>query len=238
VSQEQLVVTERLQAVGTLAAGVTHYVNNVLQAILGCAQLLLHEEKEPGTRKRLRTLEKTALDAADVMRRVKAFTEARVLSDGAPLDLNQLVRDVLDPSRAPWVDTVAEGAIRLTFEPGDIPEVLGHAGALREALVALILNAVEALPDGGRISVRTWATREAVCCAVADSGPGMSNEVRHRALEPFFSTKGRRHRGLGLSMAYGIVRRHRGVLEISGEEGQGGVVIFHLPLHDAAARPR
>jgi len=66
----------------------------------------------------------------------------------------------------------------------------------------------------------------------------MSNEVRHRALEPFFSTKGRRHRGLGLSMAYGIVRRHRGVLEISGEEGQGGVVIFHLPLHDVAARPR
>lgn len=229
-SQEQLVVTERLQAVGTLAAGVTHYVNNVLQAILGSAQLLLQERAEPRTRKRLETLERTVVDAADIMRRVKAFTEARTLSDAIPLDLNQLVRDLLDTRRAQWADAVADGTIELAFEPGDIPEVLALAAALREVLVALILNAVEALPDGGRITVRTWATGEAVYCAVADSGPGMSDEVRHRALEPFFSTKGPRHQGLGLSVAYGIIRRHRGELEISPDEGQGGVVTFHLPL--------
>jgi PAS domain S-box-containing protein len=229
-SQEQLVVTERLQAVGTLAAGVTHYVNNVLQAILGSAQLLLQEPAEPGTRKRLETLERTVVDAADIMRRVKAFAEGRTLSDAMPLDLNQLVRNLLDTRRAQWADAVADGTIELAFEPGDIPEVLALASALREVLVALILNAVEAVPDGGRIMVRTWATREAVYCAVADSGPGMSDEVRHRALEPFFSTKGPRHQGLGLSMAHGIIRRHRGELEISRDEGQGGVVTFHLPL--------
>jgi signal transduction histidine kinase len=131
---------------------------------------------------------------------------------------------------------VADGTIELAFEPGDIPEVLALPGALREVLVALILNGVEALPEGGQITVRTWATGEAVHCAVADSGPGMSHEVRGRALEPFFTTKGPRHQGLGLSMAHGILRRHRGELEISRDERQGGVVTFHLPLGDHAVR--
>ena len=221
--------TERLQAVGTLAAGVTHYVNNVLQAVLGSAQLLLQEPAEPRTRKRLETLERTAIDAAAIMRRVKAFAEAATLSDAMPLDLNRLVRDLLDGRGAPWADAVADGTIELAFEPGEIPAVLALPAPLREVLVALILNAVEALADGGRILVRTWATGEAVYCSVADSGPGMSDEVRHRALEPFFSTKGPRHQGLGLSMAYGIIRRHRGELEIPRDEGQGGVVTFHLP---------
>jgi PAS domain S-box-containing protein len=235
-SQDQLVETERLQAVGTLAGGVTHYVNNVLQAVLGSAQLLLQEPAEPRTRKRLETLERTAMDAAGIMRRVKAFAEATTLSDAMPLDLNQLVGDLLAARGAQWAEAVADGNIELAFEPGDIPEVLALPAPLREVLVALILNAVEALRDGGQIVVRTWATGEAVYCSVADSGPGMSDEVRHRALEPFFSTKGPRHQGLGLSMAYGIIRRHRGELEIPPDKGQGGVVTFHLPPHDRAVR--
>jgi PAS domain S-box-containing protein len=235
-SQEQLVATERLQAVGTLAAGVTHYVNNVLQAVLGSAQLLLREPSEPRVRKRLETLERTAMDAADIMRRVKSFTEATTLSNAMPLDLNRLVRDLLDARGTPWVASVADRTIELAFEPGEIPEVLALPAPLREVLVALILNAVEAMPGGGRIVLRTWATPEAVYCAVADSGRGLSDEVRHRALEPFFTTKGPRHQGLGLSLAYGIIRRHRGELEIPRGEGQGGVVTFHLPPHHRAAR--
>ena len=230
-SQEQLVATERLQAVGTLAAGVTHYVNNVLQAVLGSAQLLLREATEPGVRKRLETLERTTMDAADIMRRVKSFTEATTLSDAMPLNLNQLVRDLLAARATPWAPLISAGTIEMDFEPGEISEVLALPAPLREVLVALILNAVEALPGGGRVALRTWATPEAVHCAVADSGKGLSDEVRHRALEPFFTTKGPRHQGLGLSMAYGIIRRHRGELEIPRDEGQGGIVTFHLPPH-------
>ena len=230
-AQEQLVKTERLLAVGTLAAGVTHYVNNVLQAVLGSAQLLLREAADPGVRKRLEALERTTMDAAAVMRRVKTFTEATTLSDAMPLDLNRLVRDLLAARGLPWADAVAAGTIELAFEPGEIPQVLALSTSLREVLVALILNATEALPDGGQILVKTWATPEAVHCAVADSGRGLSDEVRHRALEPFFTTKGPRHQGLGLSLAYGIIRRHRGELEIPRDEGRGGVVTFHLPPH-------
>jgi len=176
------------------------------------------------------------MDAADIMRRVKSFTEATTLSDAMPLDLNQLVRDLLDARGTPWADLAAAGTIEVAFEPGDISEVLALPAPLREVLVALILNSVEALPGGGRITLRTWATPEAVYCAVADSGKGLSDEVRHRALEPFFTTKGPRHQGLGLSLAYGIVRRHRGELEIPRGEGQGGVVTFHLPPHRHAGR--
>jgi PAS domain S-box-containing protein len=230
-SQEQLVATERLQAVGTLAAGVTHYVNNVLQAVLGSTQLLLRETAEPRVQKRLATLERTIIDAADIMRRVRSFTEATTLSNAMPLDLNQLVRDLLDTRGAPWAPLVSAETIEVTLEPGEIPQVLALPSSLREVLVALILNAVEALPGEGRVRLSTWATLEAVYCAVADSGRGLSDEVRHRALEPFFTTKGPRHQGLGLSLAYGIIRRHRGELEILRDKGQGGTVIFHLPVH-------
>ena len=171
------------------------------------------------------------MDAADIMRRVKSFTEATTLSDAMPLDLNRLVRDLLNARATPWAPLVSAGTIEVAFEPGEISEVLALPAPLREVLVALILNAVEALPAGGRIALRTWATPEAVYCAVADSGKGLSDEVRHRALEPFFTTKGPRHQGLGLSMAYGIIRRHRGELEIPRDEGQGGIVTFHLPPH-------
>ncbi|MFI5325369.1 MAG: GAF domain-containing protein [Candidatus Rokuibacteriota bacterium] len=230
-SQEQLVATERLQAVGTLAAGVTHYVNNVLQAVLGSTQLLLRETAEPRVQKRLETLERTIIDAADIMRRVRSFTEATTLSNATPLDLNQLVRDLLDTSGAPWAPLVSAGTIEVTLEPGEIPQVLALPSSLREVLVALILNAVEALSGQGRVRLSTWATLEAVYCAVADSGRGLSDEVRHRALEPFFTTKGPRHQGLGLSLAYGIIRRHSGELEILKDKGQGGTVVFHLPIH-------
>jgi PAS domain S-box-containing protein len=232
-SREQLIATERLQAVGTLAAGVTHYVNNVLQAILGSAQLLLRESAEPRARMRLESLAGAVVDAADVMRRVKVFTEAKTQSDAMRLDLNQLVRELLDTPRAQWAEAVADGTIELVFEPGPIPEVLVVAAAFREALVAVILNAVESVPGRGRIVVRTWGTPGVVHCGVGDSGPGMPDEVRHRALEPFFSTKGPRHQGLGLSMAYGIVRRHRGELEISRDEGRGGGALVTLSLPEA-----
>jgi signal transduction histidine kinase len=175
-------------------------------------------------------------EAAAIMRRVKTFAEATTLSGAVPLDLNQLVRDLLGARGAQWADAVADTNIELAFEPGEIPKVFGLPTPLREELVVLILNAVEALPDGGRILVRTWAAADAVYCAVGDSGPGMSDEVRHRACEPFFSTKGPRHQGLGLSLAHGIIRRHCGELEIPRNAGQGGVVTFHLPPHRRAAR--
>ena len=109
----------------------------------------------------------------------------------------------------------------------------GNRPKSAEVLRNLLLNAIEALPSGGRIAVRTWASDDSVLCSVADSGPAMSEEARRRALEPFFTTKEALHLGLGLSVAYGIVHRHGGRLDIESGEG-GTVATVRLPAGRAA----
>src|SRR5439155_17651519 len=113
----------------------------------------------------------------------------------------------------------------------------GEPAALREMLVNLVLNAVDALPRGGRIEIRTWMTDESVYCAVSDAGIGMTPDVQRRALEPFFTTKGVQSTGLGLSVSYGIVRRHDGDLTIESVEGQGTDVTLRLPAAPGAPAP-
>jgi signal transduction histidine kinase len=108
--------------------------------------------------------------------------------------------------------------------------VVGDAAALRQVVMNLVVNAVEAMPEGGSLIVRTWQDAEAVRCRVSDTGIGMSPEVRRRALEPFLTTKGPHTRGLGLAVAHGILARHGGKLVIESEEGLGTSVIMSLPL--------
>ena len=236
-SQDQLVETERLQAVGTLAAGVTHYVNNVLQAVLGSAQLLLQDVQEPKSRKRLETLERSAMEAAAIMRRVKAFAEATTLSGAMPLDLNQLVRDLLGASGAPWAPPWPTRDDRAGLRAGRDPGGARSAGATPRGARGVDPQRRRSAARRGRIRSDVGHRRGRLLRG-RRFRPGMSDEVRHRACEPFFTTKGPRHQGLGLSLAYGIIRRHRGELEIPRDEGQGGLVTFHLPPHrHTAVRP-
>jgi CheY-like chemotaxis protein/anti-sigma regulatory factor (Ser/Thr protein kinase) len=148
------------------------------------------------------------------------------------VDLNRLADDVLQVSRGRWRDEaqVAGVSINARLEAGDIPTVTGDEVALRELLLNLILNAVDAIPRAGEIVIRTWADDDAVHCSVSDNGVGMPPEVRQRALEPFFTTKGPKSRGLGLSVNYGIVRQHRGRLRVDSVEGRGTTVTVSLPV--------
>jgi CheY-like chemotaxis protein/anti-sigma regulatory factor (Ser/Thr protein kinase) len=123
----------------------------------------------------------------------------------------------------------------MRLEAGDIPSVNGEPGPLREVLVNLVLNAIDALPEGGRITIRTWHDDGWVNCSVSDTGVGMSPEVQRRALEPFFTTKGVRSTGLGLSVNYGILQRLGGELAVDSEEGRGTTVSFKLPVADRRA---
>jgi CheY-like chemotaxis protein len=113
----------------------------------------------------------------------------------------------------------------------------GEPSALREVLVNLVLNAVEAMPSGGRVEIRTWAAENAVHCRVADTGMGMSAEVQRRAFEPFFTTKDVKSTGLGLSVSYGIIQRHGGELMIESHEGRGAAITFSLPVSAGANGP-
>jgi CheY-like chemotaxis protein/anti-sigma regulatory factor (Ser/Thr protein kinase) len=132
---------------------------------------------------------------------------------------------------ARWRDETRSRGLRIeaVLEAGVIPPVLGEASALREVLVNLVLNAVEALPAGGTITLRTWAAGGEVLCAVSDTGAGMPEDVRARALEPFFTTKGPKSTGLGLSVSYRIVQRHGGRLDVASAPGQGTTITLRLP---------
>ena len=121
------------------------------------------------------------------------------------------------------------------MEGPDLPPIIGNAAALREVLMNLMLNAVEALPKGGEITLRTFSEDGWVGLAVSDTGVGMSPEVRERVLEPFFTTKGPRSTGLGLSSSYGILQRHGGKLMIESAESRGTTVTVRLPVHASAS---
>lgn len=236
-SQERRMEAERLRALGEMAAGIAHHFNNMLAGILGRAQLLLLlEPAEARVRQGLQTIEQLVLEGAQMVRRFQVFTRVRDAPGRAATDLGRVVADAVEFTRVRW-ETEARAAgrtyrIDTTAEP--VPPVLGDEAELREAVVNLLLNALDAMPAGGAIGIGVRAVGPEVEMRLSDTGTGMTEEVRRRALEPFFTTKGPRASGLGLPVAYGIVRRHGGRLEIETVPGRGTTVVVRLP---AAPRP-
>jgi len=231
-AQETLVRGATLRAVGELAAGAAHHLNNLMAVVLGRSQLLLHRDRAPEIGSALRTIERAALDAADTVRRIQAFSQTGHGATAAPIDLNETVRESIDVTRSRWEHEaqVRGAAIEMVFEPGALPSVSGRNAELREVLANLILNAVDALPGSGRIAIRTWSEPGRAVVSVGDSGAGMPEDVRRRAFDPFFSTKGVRRLGLGLAVAYGLVRSHGGEISLDSEPGKGTTVTFWLPI--------
>lgn len=238
-TQEQLVRGETLRAIGVLASGVTHHLNNLLAVTLGRIKLVRREVEEPAVQRSLEIAERAALDAAEVVRQVRGFSQAQPVSEAVPVDLNQRAHEVLGLTRPHWQDEAQLRGIHIqaSLEPGQIPAITGDPASLREVFMSLLLNAIDALPKGGQITVRTWASKQGVHGSVTDTGEGMSEKVRRRALEPFFTTKGPKSTGLGLSVTYGIIQRHGGDLAIESAEGRGTTVTFRLPLAPPASEP-
>lgn len=231
-AQERLVRGETLRAVGELASGMAHHLNNLLAVILGRVQLLLGKTQAPELRRSLEIVERTTLDGAEVVRRVQGFARVKPISEPVQVDLNELAQEVLELTQLRWQAEAQVRGIQInaSLEPGPIPTVTGDPASLREVLMNLLLNAIDALPAGGRITIRTWESDGWVRCAVSDTGVGMPEEVRQRALEPFFTTKGPKSTGLGLSVSYGIMRRHGGDLRIESVPNQGTTVTLTLPV--------
>jgi CheY-like chemotaxis protein len=159
------------------------------------------------------------------------------VSDAVAVDLNQLVHEVVELTRPRWQDEaqLRGSRIEMAVEPGVIGAAAGEPAPLREVLMNLLLNAADAIGQGGRITIRTWAKDDRVYCSITDTGAGMPEEVRRRALEPFFTTKGPKATGLGLSVAYGTVQRYGGTLTLESGEGRGTTVEVSLPAASASA---
>jgi len=235
-AHDQVVQQERLRALGTMASGIAHDFNNALAAILGFTELLCNRpENLADTKKTLRYLQMmntAAQDAGVVVNRLREFYRQREEGEVfAPVDLNKLIDQAVSLTQPKWKNQAeAKGiAIRVVTELGQIPNAVGSEADLREALTNLIFNSVDAMPEGGTITVRTRTAHSRVILEVADTGTGMTEKVRQHCLEPFFTTKGDRGTGLGLSMVYGIVQRHQGSVEIETAPGKGTTFRLSLP---------
>lgn len=232
VMQRRLVQGETLRALGELAGGAAHHLNNLLTIVVGRIQLLRRSVHEERLVRPLEIVERAAKDSAEVVRRLQQFAAMRRTLEPRTVDLNRIVRDALETTRSRWQDPARTPGTEITVDSrlAPLPAIPGDAAALREMLTNLLLNALDALPRGGRVAVETSVADNAIALTVTDTGVGMSEEVRLRAHEPFFTTKGVKATGLGLSVAFGISRRHGGELTLQSEEGVGTTVRVTLPL--------
>jgi signal transduction histidine kinase/CheY-like chemotaxis protein len=240
-TQQQVIQQERLSALGQMAAGIAHDFNNTLMPILGFADVLLENktlfDDKAEARRCLEMLRTSAKDAASVVSRLREFYRpAESNEEFSIVDLAKIIEQAVALTEPKWRGlTQASGiTIEVSTEFKALPMVSGEETALREMLTNLLFNAVDAMPDGGRICIETSLDNDRAVIRVTDSGTGMTESVRQRCLEPFFSTKGERGTGLGLSMVYGIVERHRGQVEIQSTVGKGTTFIIRLPLAEDA----
>ena len=238
-TQAQLVRGETLSAIGKLASGMAHHLNNLFAVILGRLEtLLVKVPADPDARRYIEIIQRAAQDGAEVVRRVQRFSRVQPVSRATPVDLNQLAQEVLEVTRPRWHNEAQLRQIRIDTELhlGGIRAVAGEIAPLREVLMSLVLNAIDAMPGGGQLTVRTWSDAKEVHCAVSDTGTGMSDEVRQRVFEPFFTTKGPKSTGLGLSVTYGIVQRHNGRIDIETGLGRGTTVRITFPAMPPTVR--
>jgi len=240
-TQTHLVESERLNAVGQLAAGVAHDFNNLLTGVLGQAELLKMDlaASPPAiesSRKRAELLETLALQGAAAVRRMQDFTRIRKDTPSGAVDLNAVMRTAVEVTRGKWKDEcLAQGVqVNVRMEPGKIPPTAGNSAELTQVVSNLIFNAVEALSGGGEILLSTQSDGKEIRLSVADNGIGMSPEVQQRIFEPFFTTK-ELGQGLGMSIIYGIVARHGGEVTICSEEKKGSTIEMRLPVVAPAA---
>ena len=243
-AQGQVIQQERMHALGLMARGVAHDFNNALAIILGFGELVLQDlQKLPEMESAVKSMETiitAAMDGGRMVERLREFhrspSEKHV---SLPVDLNPLVHQALEFTKPRWKnDALAKGImIKVKTTLQNLPPILGDPAELREVLTNLIFNSVDALPQGGTITIDTRVDAEQVLLEIRDTGTGMTEAVRDRCLEPFFTTKGERGTGLGLAMVYGIIHRHMGTVEVESAIGKGTTFKFRFPLKDVAASP-
>ncbi len=239
-TQKQIVQQERLRALAQMASGVAHDFNNVLAKILGFNELLLAwpenlNDKEK-VKKYIQMTSAAAQEAVNIVNRLREFYRHRKESDVyQAVDVNETVAQAVVMTQPKWKDQMMASGATVVVETDlkYVPPIRGSESDLRESLINLLFNAVDAMPQGGTLTVTTGTEDDSVVIQVRDTGRGMTEEVRQHCFEPFFTTKGERGTGLGLAIVYGIVQRHGGSIDVQSEPGKGTVFVIRLPIPQA-----
>ena len=229
--RERAARADKLRALGQLASGVAHDFNNSLAAILGRAQLLRRQIDEPALVRNLDIIQTAAEDAAATVRRIQTFARKSPVKEFELVDVPSLLNDAIEITRTRWQNEARirglEYEVKLDAEKGH--RTYGSASELREVFVNLIVNAVDAMPKGGKLSITCRCADGQLKLKFSDNGMGMPDDVRQKIFEPFFSTKGAHGTGLGLSVSYSIIERHAGSISVISEPGKGTTFMIDLP---------
>ena len=247
--EELVLQSEKLKSMGEFAGGVAHNFNNILSVIMGRTQLLRRNMQIPPDReaaekfveelkKSLEIIEKASIDGANTVKRIQDFAgTAPVEVQGfTAVNVNEIIEQALEFTRFKWHDDAWARGISISIKKdlSPLPLVGGNASELRAVFVNLINNAVDALPRGGLIRVKTYSGAGQVVGIVEDSGVGMSREVQGRIFDPFFTTKGVQSTGLGMSVSHGIITRHHGTITVESVENRGTTCCLKFPVYTGA----
>ncbi len=241
-TQQQVIQQERFRALGKIAGGIAHDFNNALIPILRHAELLIDRPELLSDRvtalQYLRLMRTAAKDATGVVARLRELYRQRDETEMfEPVDLVAALSEAVSMTQPTWRGAaLADGrqiVVEQEYQP--VPLIACHGGDIREAATNLLLNAIDALPEGGRIVVRAYPKEHEAVFEIEDNGIGMTEEVRARCMEPFVTTKGKHEAGLGLAMVYGIVQRHHGTIQIESKVGEGSLIRVGLPFARSAA---
>jgi len=244
--ENMLLQSEKLKSLGELAGGVAHDFNNVLAAILGRVQLLSMNLETPSDkqdrrtvmselRKGLEIIEKASLDGAETVRRIQEFSRRRTDDKHfTRVDINELINNALDFTKTRWKgETESKGIkIKIKKELSPLPPIAGSASELREVFTNLINNAIDAMSQGGEIRIRTFKENNYIGIKVEDTDMGISEEMRDRIFDPFYTTKGPQATGLGMSVSYEIITRHEGTITVESQEGKGTTFTIKIPIKE------
>jgi PAS domain S-box-containing protein len=242
--EQQLLQSEKLKSLGELSGGVAHDFNNVLAAILGRVQLLKIQFKPPSGKqekrksmldlmKSLEIIERASLDGAETVRRIQEFSRKRTDDKNfTQSDINQLLDNALEFTSVRWKNEAESKGIKINIqkEYSSLPSTLGSAAELREVFTNLINNALDAMPQGGSIKIKTYKENSHIFVKIEDTGAGIPEDIRNRIFDPFFTTKGVQSTGLGMSISYGIIHRHKGTIVVNSCEGKGTTFTIKLPI--------
>jgi signal transduction histidine kinase len=248
-TQQAVVQQERLRALGQMASGIAHDINNALSPIAAYSELLLTAlpDLSETSRRYLKNIQKSAEDIAKIVEHMREFYRRRSTAEQlVPVNINQVIEDVIDLTRPRWRDLSQRQGVSIHIQRElelQLPLLLSDPGELREALINLVFNAVDALPHGGTITFVTRSfdeptadpacpSRRQLLVEVRDNGIGMDEKTRQRCLEPFFTTKAERSAGLGLAMVYGMMQRHDGTIEVESAPGRGTTVRLVFPIRE------
>ncbi|MGI9069418.1 MAG: PAS domain S-box protein [Pyrinomonadaceae bacterium] len=237
--RERAARADKLRALGQLASGVAHDFNNSLAAILGRAQLLRRQISDEALVRNLDIIQTAAEDAAATVRRIQTFARKSPAKEFEILAVASLLNDAIEITRTRWQNEARLRGLEyeVTLEAESEQHTFGSASELREVFVNLIVNAVDAMPTGGKLSVSIKRNADRLRLQFADTGSGMPEDVRQKIFDPFFSTKGAQGTGLGLSVSYSIIERHEGSISVASEPGSGTVFTIDLPASELTSEP-